>query len=97
MTTIAGRNVVTFSSASSPSPALSARKPHVLHELGQAHAGGRIVLDDQHALGENGPFQRLGGLVLRVEHLFHWCLSQDGIRVRPRTRRFLRGFFQCNG
>ena len=49
--TIAGRNVVTFSSASSPSAADSARKPQLLTSCSSPTRAARIVLDDEHALG----------------------------------------------
>ena len=63
---IAGRKVVTFCSASSPSAASSVWKPHALHELGEADARGRIVLDDEHALA---------GSVRKRVHVVHVCIK----------------------
>ena len=48
---IAGRKVVTFRSASSPSARFVGLEAPGLHELGEAGARRGIVLDDEHPLG----------------------------------------------
>ena len=55
---IAGRKVVTFRSASSPSGGFVGLKPHAWTSSARPAAGRRIVLDDQHA------FRRGAELVL---------------------------------
>ena len=47
-----GRKTLTFSSASSPSPAASTLKPQLLISCSMPDARGGIVLDDEHAFVE---------------------------------------------
>ena len=64
-TMMAGRNVVTFRSASSPLTGLFGRESPGAHELGQTDPRGGIVLDDEDTLRADRPIGRAPRLVFR--------------------------------